>query len=369
MKQLAVLGFLAVSIFSAQPTTHVFWHKALENSYDLEAVGVPAASIVHEGPMASAMFAVGLGYAGAGIVIGSAATDDQAWCAVMWAGSLNHDSLSLQVDSAFLRGEYSDGWINDGFCNAGPIYLKKAVVDVSFGIMMYGGPENIPEDAAWADLDPMNSLGFNMPIIEGTDTYDTISGVAGRSAWDQASVLDSQFARIDITEQVNYILANSGQFAIVLLTEMGQGSLGKINLYANEACTLTYTSENGSVNGSDNPWTQDGNTSHILTYGNQISVEKRAPAQAHDAGLSAAPNPFNAVTKIALQLSSGQAGSKNAKIEIFNMYGSLVQTLSAAGNQLQTGIIWDAGENPSGIYLVRVTMGNTVLSRQITLLR
>jgi len=78
------------------------------------------------------------------------------------------------------------------------------------------------------------------------------------------------------------------------------------------------------------------------------------------------PNPFNAVTSIPLTLSQ----AADVRLDIFNILGERVAIL--VDKRLQPGthrINWDAGDMASGIYLVRLSAGADVQTRQMTLLK
>ena len=78
------------------------------------------------------------------------------------------------------------------------------------------------------------------------------------------------------------------------------------------------------------------------------------------------PNPFNPQTIIPFELSEEQVVS----LTIFDMLGRKVRTLVfrsfPAGRH---EIIWDAGENPSGLYIYRLQAGESVSSKTLSLIR
>jgi len=164
------------------------------------------------------------------------------------------------VVSAKLRGELRDGWVGNAFVNAGPINIRCGVVDFQRNLDYWGGAANVSPAAYWRDgVNPLRpDMGFITPNTSlAMEEVIPVTAPAGRPGEFDASVLDKQFFEIDVTDQVNYILSNSGQFALVFLTGLGEGSTGKINLYAAE-------DGSGPGQGSDNPWTTDGNTTHLF---------------------------------------------------------------------------------------------------------
>jgi hypothetical protein len=78
------------------------------------------------------------------------------------------------------------------------------------------------------------------------------------------------------------------------------------------------------------------------------------------------PNPFNSMTTIRFDLPA----TGNVRLEIYNLMGQKVATLidgwMSAGNH---SIRWDAAGFSSGIYFYKLTVGDTVITRRMTLLR
>jgi hypothetical protein len=78
------------------------------------------------------------------------------------------------------------------------------------------------------------------------------------------------------------------------------------------------------------------------------------------------PNPFNPSTNITFFLPE----DRSVKVGIYNIVGQQVamladETLSAG----EHSIVWDASNNPSGIYIVQLETGNRILTRKITLIK
>jgi predicted outer membrane repeat protein len=82
--------------------------------------------------------------------------------------------------------------------------------------------------------------------------------------------------------------------------------------------------------------------------------------------LSSYPNPFNAQTTIRFSLP--QAGP--VEIDIYDILGRRIGTLYF-GELLagEHGVVWDAGENPSGIYFYRLKAKEGAISGKMTLVK
>ena len=78
------------------------------------------------------------------------------------------------------------------------------------------------------------------------------------------------------------------------------------------------------------------------------------------------PNPFNPVTNISLSLPA----SGKVEIEIYNLLGQKVaEPLNKYLTAGEHSILWDASEQPSGIYLVRLKYGNVAKTQKAVLLK
>ncbi len=80
--------------------------------------------------------------------------------------------------------------------------------------------------------------------------------------------------------------------------------------------------------------------------------------------INAYPNPFNPMINISFSVNEG----RDAKINIIDIKGRLVESISNSfyhpGNHVLT---WDASYHASGIYIVELNAGNTILNHKIVL--
>jgi hypothetical protein len=94
------------------------------------------------------------------------------------------------------------------------------------------------------------------------------------------------------------------------------------------------------------------------------SVRQALPGSAYMS--PAFQNPFNSTT----QLEYGIPEDADVRIGVYDLSGRLVETLLdakvAGGNH---NIVWDAGVNPSGVYLIRVNTGGFKQIRKVMLIR
>jgi hypothetical protein len=78
------------------------------------------------------------------------------------------------------------------------------------------------------------------------------------------------------------------------------------------------------------------------------------------------PNPFNPVTTISYSIPA----HTHVLLQVFNVLGQLVRTLVNTDRLAgRYSISWDAGNNPSGLYLYRIAAGEFVQTKKAILLR
>ena len=83
------------------------------------------------------------------------------------------------------------------------------------------------------------------------------------------------------------------------------------------------------------------------------------------------PNPFNGSTRIPLRL---PAGAGTARLVITDLTGRKIRSWNLTGQQGDMEVIWE-GDNengsrcPSGVYMVRLIHGASVLMRKMILLQ
>lgn len=371
--------FAAISglfLFSSIPSsTHVFWYKAITNGYNLQAnpgPNLPAGAIVHQGMIMSATLNQRNNAQEASFVIGSGLDDAQGRCGVVWSKELC--TASGVATLAKVRAEYRDSW-SGSFSSPGPISIRCGVVDFQGNIDAHGGIDSIPETATWADaLYPLAAtMGYNAENSTALIQEETINiTVPPGKVSGNDDGLSKQFMEVDVTDQVNWILAHtgsnkgsySGQYAIVFLVAIGQGSVGKIN---------TYSAENGVIPaGSDSPWTTDGNTMHLVVTPGEIqclgcpgcigcpgAVESRTENRLSGINLGTAmPNPFTGNTSIFYNTGA----HRSASINIYGPDGRLVHSRNVAG---QGSMNWDASAMPMGLYVCRLTAGSRSVARTL----
>ena len=81
---------------------------------------------------------------------------------------------------------------------------------------------------------------------------------------------------------------------------------------------------------------------------------------------SAYPNPFNPITSIGYSLGNND----NLNLSVYNLNGQLVETLvSGVKDAGSYTINWNASQQPSGMYFIRLETFNKVQNRKLMLVK
>jgi hypothetical protein len=96
----------------------------------------------------------------------------------------------------------------------------------------------------------------------------------------------------------------------------------------------------------------------------------RKGAQGLDMGLNCFPNPFNTGVDIILRMRNQELRKNNVEVKIYDITGKLLTSKTKTfHHSLGRKARWDASDNPSGIYLVKVKAGTRVLQKKVTLVK
>ena len=325
-QMLSCFSFVFLFSVSVLATPHVFWYNAYTNGYTLSDTtgygpNIPANAMIHQGKIVTCAQSVSPATSGPGFAIGCGLADSEGRCGAVYVKDLKN--LTTPVLSAVVRGEYRDGWVDNAFCNFGVINIRIGIVDISQGIAMWGGPDMLPDDAVWGDLNPGKSLDFSLPLIGPVKTVQ-FQAQHGRLTATGPSYLDGRFFEIDVRDQVNYVISrrtDGREYAIVFLTAPGQGSLGKVICYAAEECQMP-------VPGSDKPWTKDGNTMHLLVEAADSPTNPRLTDASYTTALKQLRLNFDVVVRY-------NQVNQNA-IQLSTDYGAMIVRLNSSCSVSET---------------------------------
>ena len=135
--------------------------------------------------------------------------------------------------------------------------------------------------------------------------------------------------------------------------------------YFSEGDTPTFkllkntTGELIELGGGVPEWTSNG----IFTISELVEVESVPEAIGLD---SAYPNPFNPITTLKFKLPM----DSQVSIQVYNVQGRLVETL--ADHNMQAGyhsITWNADQHSSGMYFVKMIVGDNLSTQKLLLVK
>jgi len=361
--------------------THVFWYKCITKNYSLTdnpGPNIQGEVVKHEGKIGSCSYYAGKSSYEDNFIFGSGLDDLQGRSGVLWVSDLNQ--MSGTCSKAVARAEFRDAWSGNALCNVGPIHIRAGVVDFSQNLRDAFGAATLPDNWVWTDgyqISETMGFKFGSPESGFNDSMraqETIEFVAPEGIPENGDpLLEKQFVEVDVTDQVNWILAHSGKdnplakdlsdsasYAIAFIVTRGQGSTGKINTWASETCI--------KPKGNPYPWTKDGNTMHLVVTSDNLnplptSAEKSALPTLKGIALgSNFPNSFSTITNIPYSVESAKSGM----LKVYNAQGRMVFTKSVTGKGM---VQWNASDLASGIYTCRLIAGNKIVSKNMILMK
>lgn len=128
------------------------------------------------------------------------------------------------------------------------------------------------------------------------------------------------------------------------------------------------------------PWVQPENTVMLYSlparerfdeiHGFTLTGKTRGSAAAVQVlSLAACPNPFNPAVRFEYRICGLPGGLIPVRVCIYDVTGRLIAVLTDSAEKSKDSVVWHADGQPTGIYLARLTAGNTVLSRKVMLIR
>ena len=225
---------------------------------------------------------------------------------------------------------------------------------------------NDPLQEASADL---NGNGF-------VDVADLVRFINIINGYIMPPKLDPTAGDAEVYLNGNSVMINSGLEVGAVLVKFN-GQIGTpianngMSVLSQNGSVLVYSLAGNRISaGSHELFTINGNAtiaevSVSDAYGRLMNVSKVAPIPTSYAVAQNYPNPFNAKTEIKFDLPT--AG--DVTINIYNVTGQLVQTISNRYEAGYQSVTWDATNVASGIYFYKLTAGDFTQTMKMTLLK
>lgn len=160
------------------------------------------------------------------------------------------------------------------------------------------------------------------------------------------------------TSGVNFYLEGYDEFGNLLAEDSGPSNIGNntyLEIIHYGVDSKTYT-DIGDLAG----WKLEG------AFGELAGESAEADIPTAFELIGNYPNPFNATTSISFQVPH----ASDVTLEVFNILGQKVATL--IDGRMETGthtVSWDASSNSSGVYFYKLTAGDLVYSKKMSLLK
>jgi hypothetical protein len=164
---------------------------------------------------------------------------------------------------------------------------------------------------------------------------------------------------IAIYNDLVYIANSSNGFLILDVSNLD--SIVQVGFYDTPGLTKEITLYNGLI------YVADGTNLGIYRYTNQGIIKENMIKSPSGFLLNPAyPNPFNSMTNIRYQLPE----ASKVSIQIFDIQGREIVTL--INDNVKAGyynVIWNAPDNPAGVYLLRIEAGSYRATRKVVLVK
>ena len=218
----------------------------------------------------------------------------------------------------------------------------------------------------------------------GRDFYLIRTNSIGDTLWTRTygGTQNDEAWSLDITNDGGYILAGlthsygAGGSDVYLVRTNDQGDTLWTKTYGGSGNELSYsvkcTNDGGYIlAGYTDSFGAGGRDFYVVKTGPDTAVSHAPSTQPilHPRPLMlhpAYPNPFNSQVIIRYEVPV----ARQVKIVLYNLVGRVVEVLE--DNRIEPGIytmIWDAGENPSGIYFYRMDVGGFTQTRKLLLMK
>ncbi len=308
------------------------------------------------------------------------------------AGPDDNIYISDQVsDAVFIfdrEGNYLDTYANsdDGLNNIRGIDFRDGHLFVTSGdeyVAEFDGPHNRLEDFINDGSDP-----FDIMFLE--DGRSLLCDIQGTSdnvrMYNTNGELDHEIFSVNFPEQVQFDLANEGQF---LNAGFSENVITGFNLdetifqFTWDSGRGVYRLGNGNILATNGDYVAEldpetGNIIEVKAEGSYRFIELIPALYQTDVNepnsniptsyalLENYPNPFNASTLIKYELPE----ASNVTIEIFDILGCKVSTLRDAIQPAgQYQVVWNADNVSSGVYLYKITTDNFSDTKKMMLVK
>lgn len=155
----------------------------------------------------------------------------------------------------------------------------------------------------------------------------------------------------------------------IITTESYVGLTGSVSIDHIDADSLVGSFDVAALQAGFPPGVLDISNGSIDLTGvalPQVEIENEIHTPSENSLHSAFPNPFNPTTNIRFSVETWH----HTSLQVFNITGQLVETL--VSGQLKPGtheILWDASEQPSGVYFIQLVSDGSVQTEKVLLVK
>jgi len=267
----------------------------------------------------------------------------------------DEDELTFYITDTTQYGVYSDNVYTPNTNYFGSDYFKY----IAFDGIDYSDTAIVviivhPVNDTPMEFNLISPVNDSTIVINVENIEDTLEFVWSRSFDPDYDVISYSFTGYDDLDFIEFDSTSDTTFAIGLSAIVDEMNLQDVDM----------------LTGSWKIFATDGietisSAEYLLTIdATELAIDEIIPLEY--SLLNPYPNPFNPITTVSYQLPS----PSSVLITIYNIQGQLIETL--VNSQIEAGyhsVIWNAPNQPSGLYFIQMVSGDYVFIQKVLLLK
>ncbi|OGJ86335.1 MAG: hypothetical protein A2268_01490 [Candidatus Raymondbacteria bacterium RifOxyA12_full_50_37] len=203
---------------------------------------------------------------------------------------------------------------------------------------------------------PYYKVGNYQNQVDQINRYEIV--IASLTGDNTADITPRKLQQFVVTEGADYIVKNTAVNDTNTVFQIDTITADSFNL---------ITFRNFQIKSGDQ---NTGGSRFIMVPVDPVSEVAAQSLKTNDMCITVSPNPFNPTTEIKITNYESQIINE---LKVFNLKGELVKDFSPhvrnSKSVVRNSILWDASNQPSGVYIIKARLGNRQLVNKIVLTR
>jgi hypothetical protein len=208
-----------------------------------------------------------------------------------------------------------------------------------------------------------NNGGYNYQGVSGTSRSFAEGDKIVVTWYNDSSVAVTFTPKISFDDPDRRVSGTSGTWYDMIPVTIQPGELAATEYVFTSSTAGSHSLVNVSCNFSNRGSLICDKIEHYV----DAAVEEGVASLSGGPAVEAYPNPFKSMMAINVRGQKPEARSQKVEIKIFNLNGEMVALLASGLWPLASRISWNAARLPSGLYLLKVSVGNRVFTKKLLL--